>query len=436
MKKFFRNLHSLYTSATELSARPWMLALFTVLVSAAVCIKVFIPQIGQLPALALCVIWFAFCPRDRFAPAIALAVALSVWLSVYYVFAISLALFVIRFPRAAYGVIKERAIWCIVIIIALDFVSILWGGFSIYGWLRLAIMLFGTTFFMFAQEGDVSDSVIFAFSVGYVAVGAASLGVVERLTSFGTFLSTYRLGSATMWALLKDTHYVLMQENNLALYSVAVFAMMLTVMKRRGIRPIPVSVALFAAVIGLLTQSRMAVLLLVGVAVFFFVIIVRESKRPALISAIAGGTALLGIAAVVILMPDLVTKLIGRLTSSDPSNGRVGLFFDYIFAIFKNPRYILSGAGMQNYYGLLGVWGSCHNYFEETFAAWGTVGFATAIYMTWREVKRCMPFIRWDRIYLIAPIAAALIGAQTLQFLSLYTLMLPALLSVPREDSL
>jgi O-antigen ligase len=220
--------------------------------------------------------------------------------------------------------------------------------------------------------------------------------------------------------------------NGLAYYSITGITCGIFMAERRksSARVWYIILAVLAAVAGFFTVTRSWVLV---VALLLLVYILSKLRTPKQFLALAGVLALLTVTCVIIVNnnPRLLDGFIARFTEDDVESGnnRVGIFWRYMELYFKNPRYILFGAGVTQYHEVLQTTGSLHNGTQQILVCTGIVGFILYMFALIGPVLQARKMVKGNFAAWL-PLLGLVAFAQFIPFLNPMMLLLPYIIGV------
>lgn len=169
----------------------------------------------------------------------------------------------------------------------------------------------------------------------------------------------------------------------------------------------------------LLTRSRTGLLMTsLAAVIYIWMLVVRRKK---VMTGIAVFLSLAVIATVIIAaFPAVFESLMSRFVDQDDiTNGRSGLFVQYIEAWSSNLWCGLFGYGIGTYQNVVDIWNSPHNFFADVLICWGFTGFVLICITLWKFFTKSKPVIaKSDRLFAFLPAIIAIISSMGGQYLT------------------
>jgi hypothetical protein len=380
--------------------------------------------------LAFSSIYFLTADKEYYIPALCILIPFSIWISLYYVFGIVLGIFFIKFRKLKI----TTGIACIFLVMLIELLSFIHGSFSIYEWIRLSVFYAAPVilFYNLLDKSNVNIA-IYSFIIGYVVVCVISLINVISIINFVTLIKGYRFGSDGLRGIIEPLGIKIMQENELAIFSVVVFSMALLLLKhKKNLRIYLLFICGFSLFMTLLSLSRTGILLLVLSIIIYGFNNGKSLNKTIVTLMVTCIVIILCYTFLSMYIPQLVESIAIRFHAADISNGRIGIFNEYFVKMFSNIEFILLGVGAQDYVTKLNMYQSSHNALQQVFVMWGIAGLVLIICMYTdmiKFVRRSMEGIRIPFLYYL-PFMVLIIGIQIGQFDNKFFLFIPTLYSV------
>lgn len=240
-------------------------------------------------------------------------------------------------------------------------------------------------------------------------LSAQKYGLLNLMTGSGAYT---RLGLTGTTAEDMQTSY---NANQLGIMSALVIAIFLVMVnQKQSPKFITFPVIGYALVIILLTRSRTALLLCVGIAMVFYWVIIIQHKQ--IFRGLTLFIALLLVLLLVIsLFPGIVDATLNRFIDQDDiTNGRSDLLQFYIKEWVSNPWCIIFGYGIGSYRDAIPhATISPHNSISDVLICWGLTGIiliAGILWLCYRRNRRYLP----RRLLLLAYLPAIVSLVSTL----------------------
>lgn len=220
--------------------------------------------------------------------------------------------------------------------------------------------------------------------------------------------------------------HLAMNANTIAYYAVCAISSIIVLINSFQ-RKEAIGLILILILCGLLTISRTFILCLCLTAACYFFMHTYKIRMRILIS--VGWILLVG----VFLYGDKLLLLsegfIGRSNDADISTagGRTLLFEEYNTVWFSSLKYILFGAGVVNYFSLLGCSNAMHSGLQQIWVCLGVTGF---ILFTQQILSFIYKYYSKRMLNYLLPFLVTLLFDQSIQFLNPYPLMLPIMVSL------
>ena len=328
--------------------------------------------------------------------------------------------------------IKRKVMFLIGFFVLAEIIATLWypeeGLINIIKYLSVI-----STFFVFLYEEEVDKkSCINAFTAGLVVL-CAVIFIKTLMTAPSNWLDLFVKGwfRFGMQQVEEGSDITLkVNANSLAYYSVTGVALGLVGIdqyeKRKRI--LSLVATLFFILMGVMTLSR-SWMVAVALCILLFLVGRARSFRSAAQTVLIGVVAVIAIAYVIQVVPELREGFIGRWQSSDVATGneRTDLFWEYHGIWLSNIRYILTGTGVTQYKQITGVYHGLHNMLQQIFLSYGVIGAAVFFYGIFSPLqinKKKRSLIMWT------PLVAVLLFVQTIQFVYPEALMLPYIIAM------
>lgn len=306
---------------------------------------------------------------------------------------------------------------CILLLLLMEFVSIIRGYFSIVEFIGFAfIVWFSLTRMSDLDDNYDNEGIAIFFIAGYFAAIINIFGQVltkyswVQLLTMGSVLE--RFGNTTDALSIMDQQMRLsFNPNGLGCICIQVLVIAL-LLQHQNKKKVYLAVVTLALVVGLMTQSRTFLVTVIIVGILYLTSTTKSLKT--VLSGIGVSIVLIGASSIIISkwFSSYVQGLQLRMQATDITNGRVGLFQIYNEFILRHVNTFLFGVGLQRYPEKYGYYQSCHNAIQEIIVAWGLIGLAITVFFFARVLIRAYRKVGKSNVIFFLPIIATFIMVQ------------------------
>ena len=197
-----------------------------------------------------------------------------------------------------------------------------------------------------------------------------------------------RLGNVANDLNLKGGFRVSNDQNLLGTFAVIAISLVLVMGYKKMIPQFYYIFIVFAALLGIMTQSRAFFVSSVFTFLYYIVFIIRKPFKS--LTTLITMAFMLFFAYYIInsYFSSYLDNYILRFTQvSDITNSRNQIFDLYNDFFFSHPQYIPFGMGIQTYMTVARMTVSCHNGFQQLYITWGFVGMFLVIVMLYQVYK-------------------------------------------------
>lgn len=369
--------------------------------------------------LALGVMVFLFFDNDYMAIFLCFLIPFIVGIPNSYIFLVGLIIFI---GKNLKKIIINIYILGLFLIFIIEFLSFIYGGFSIGDYIRFVAPLSLISLIIFNDKDNFDYGKMLLYFL-FAAV-SAELNVIFQSTNLNglnnLISSGLRLGN-TKQLLLEEGMRVSFNPNSLGFlcaFSISILILLLD----RNIKHIPIKITLlvFQILIGIMSLSR-SFLVILGIIALVYWLSLAESlwefiKGFSIITVITIGIC----ASINHYYPNLLTSIYARFAVEDISNGRLDIMELYFNVLTKHPERLIFGVGLQGYNEKSGVMMSCHNGTQEILITWGVIGLLSVAFYIFGLYEYGMrgASVKGRKIIYLLPLIILIIDVQSGQFFS------------------
>ena len=365
--------------------------------------------------------------RDQVLAVLVMCIPLTMAFSTIYACLAGIVTWTVRYKKQ---IRVNLSFLPVLLMLIWELIHCLQGGFSIKPFVALWIPYLICLLLMWQDVSDIDyPMVVRCLAVCTVVMCLTLLGMVLKRSGFrisAAFVNMQRLGQAAE----EDKAGVFqINPNSLGVIcTLAISALLQLITTGRGRRS-DLVLALIMVICGALTTSRTFLLLLLTMALLFW--INQEGgfvkKLRFLLQIVAAATVSVVILAQV--FPAAIENFIYRLTVADLSSGRGELFIAYNRFLGEQPKVLLFGVGLMDFgnevvreYAVAA--NVPHNGIQEILVAWGIPGLALTVWFLGAMLRRSGKKL-WNRSLLShVPLLLLLLKVQLGQVItSSYTMM-------------
>lgn len=208
---------------------------------------------------------------------------------------------------------------------------------------------------------------------------------IQMLNSYGSLHSLMQFGfrGEEYGLLVKQTGHLIANQNYLTVLcsvNLGIGSLMITREKNRKIYILGVGCFIF---VGLLTVSKMFVIILVGYFLYLMIAAFRKSTEYGFLTAILGATVAFAIYS--LFDQNLLALVRYRFSSGDISTGRIDIIHQLLAFMANNKYTYFWGTGLLNLQYQLGV--AVHNSIFEIIGGWGIIGSIIPVILTKKMIN-------------------------------------------------
>lgn len=386
-------------------------------------------------------IWLFFMSYEYITYAMMFSIPLFCGLPAAHVRIIAIVLLLFRRKKLNYG----QLFFCIFVTVMEIFATMWYPSFKlsdIIGYLSAPIMLF---LYLWDEnvlpETKISyEKCINLFIAGFFVVCGIIImtAIIESPSNWVTKLVEGGFRDSVTEGDYSEGVSISMNANTLAYFCCVTSALCLAMKDYKNINTnsnsqntlIYYILAIFFALVGLLTLSRTFVLALF-ILIILYVFSMLKSIKGIIYGLITiGGIFILGYI-LVNQVSGLTESILVRFSGADTATGggRMELFIAYIDKFTSNLRFMFMGTGVVEYKAMTNIWNSIHNGTEQILVCMGIPGFLIYLIGLFNPLmkerhKTKIPTVYWLPIFMV------LLFVQTIQFLNPTILMFPFLIGL------